>query len=273
MVKGKKALMPQEEKDLFIKYNNAGIEQSEKNIVREKLIVCNQGLIVSTVEPYASSTMPLDDLISCGNIGLMQAIDGFKPELGFKFSTYAVPCILGEVMNAVGDQARTIRVPRNVPGLINKLEELQEQGKLDESQKKQLAKFELLVRETKTISADRVFSPGELNEMGIDPEELLHDEVYSVENFLADKSHVNIDEEAISKKAKEEVFKVVFEQLDEREAEIVKLRFGLDDGDPKTFAEIGRIFHLSRERIRQIEKEALIKLRNPKRDILLKRIL
>ena len=262
---GKVPLLTADEEIAIAKQLESGTPE-EKEEAKRKLSEANLRLVVSIAKRYVGRGMLFLDLIQEGNLGLIKAVEKFDYTKGFKFSTYATWWIRQAITRAIADQARTIRIPVHMVETINKLirvsrQLLQEYGR--EPSPEEIAK-EMGISEAKVREIIKIAQEPVSLETPIGEEEDSH-----LGDFIPDDDAPAPAEAASFALMKEQLMEVL-DTLTPREEKVLRLRFGLDDGHQRTLEEVGKVFNVTRERIRQIEAKALRKLRHPSRSKKLK---
>ncbi|GAB36265.1 sigma-70 family RNA polymerase sigma factor [Gordonia otitidis] len=243
------------------KKRDLAIVVREGEIARAHLLEANLRLVVSLAKRYTGRGMPLLDLIQEGNLGLIRAMEKFDYAKGFKFSTYATWWIRQAITRGMADQSRTIRLPVHLVEQVNKLARIkrelhQQLGR--EATDDELANESGIPAEKIADLLDHSRDPVSLDmPVGSDEEAPLGD-------FIEDAEATSAESAVIAGLLHSDV-RAVLATLDEREQQVIRMRYGLDDGQPRTLDQIGRMFGLSRERVRQIEREVMGKLRQGER--------
>ena len=256
---GEEKVLPSQRRDLKLV-----IRDGDK--AKNHLLEANLRLVVSLSKRYSGSGMAFLDLIQEGNLGLIRAVEKFDYAKGYKFSTYATWWIRQAITRAMADQARTIRIPVHMVEVINKLGRIQRELLQDlgrEPTPEELAK-------EMDITPEKVLEIQQYAREPISLDQTIGDEGDSQLGDFIEDSEAVVAVDAVSFTLLQDQLQDVLDTLSEREAGVVRLRFGLTDGQPRTLDEIGQVYGVTRERIRQIESKTMSKLRHPSRSQVLR---
>ena len=248
-------LSPEQEQDLALKAVNGDKK------AKQLLIEANLRLVISIAKKYTGRGMPIQDLIQEGNLGLIKAVEKFDPARGFKLSTYATWWIKQSITRAIADQSRTIRLPVHMVETINNFKKISRELEQELGREPTVKEIALKLK----LTEDKVTEIQQIIQNPISLETPVgEDNDNTFGSFIVNDNEKSSAEITIQRSLCDKI-KQNLSTLTPREEKVIRLRFGIDDGKPKTLEEVGNVFNVTRERIRQIEAKALRKLRQPSR--------
>ena len=253
---GKVPLLTQEQEQELAKRIAQGDQEAAKQMTE-----ANLRLVVSIAKRYVGRGMQLLDLIQEGNLGLLKAVEKYDFTKGFKFSTYATWWVRQAITRALADQARTIRIPVHMVETMNKLTQCSRKLQQELGREPTVEELSKAMR----LTPERI---NEIRQMCMEPVSLESPVGEQDDSHLGDFIEDNTGSQpadAVSQAMLRQQLMEILDTLSEREAKVLRLRYGLDDGRPRTLEEVGKEFNVTRERVRQIEAKALRKIRNPNR--------
>ena len=243
-----------------IKY--ARLAEKDDQFAKEKLVNGNLRFVVNVAKKYQNQGLPLSDLISEGNIGLMNAIERFDVDKGYHFISYAVWWIRQAILKAICEKSRMIRLPLNRANELVQIEKARKELQTGKGEDPEISEIARVVNMTPEHVADLINISRDL--VSLETPVYAEKDSSQLGDFIEDSGYVRPEEEAIAASLKEDINSVLT-TLTGKEAEIIQYRFGLNGRSPLSLKEIGDRYHLTKERIRQIEKKALKRLQHPSR--------
>jgi RNA polymerase primary sigma factor len=250
-------LLTREEEDKYARLAAKG-----EKFAKDKLVSANLRFVVNVAKKYQNQGLPLSDLISEGNIGLMNAIERFDVDKGYHFISYAVWWIRQAILKAICEKSRMIRLPLNRANELVQIEKARKELQTGKGEEPEIKEIASAVNMTPEHVADLVNISRDL--VSLETPVYAEKDSSQLGDFIEDAGYVRPEEEAIELSLKEDINSVLT-TLTGKEAEIIQYRFGLNGRSPLSLKEIGDRYHLTKERIRQIEKKALKRLQHPSR--------